>query len=435
MTKVTMEYLQANGRRRKATAHTESQWPNFLINHEDKQAHSLMDSPVFSAAKGPRFRSWEELLSAPPPEAEPYPDKLICVCEDQNIWPISNEMMPDPQDRQMQFKEFSQDAEQNAVTMATRDSANSKLMNAWAIISMTVFAIVSLMVLLVAMQSDMAKDIRGNFHPLGPSAAMLFMVGGLSFRRKKGEPKPERFRSWETLRVYDELAGFPWSCSMPLKILQENLPLDCRYTDELWPARKTAMAFWGGIFYAGGIIPALMFGWPIMATLTLPLLIAPLGILFGWKKGYERFVIPPTWIVRRVFKQIEVEPGQYQIDYDSLPEVIPEVHSKLNNMPLPMAQATRRAEVDEVIKQMESKSNGGNGSSATAVLTKQNLAIAYTPRIWRAYVLYEMLRGRDIRSRMKGPAAKGDKLMKLSFGGMALASMGILVVALLLFGG
>ncbi len=69
------------------------------------------------------FRTWEELISAPNPELQHYPDRLLCVCEDQNIWPVSNNYFPDISDRQLQFKEFSEDAEQNAVVSAARYAA------------------------------------------------------------------------------------------------------------------------------------------------------------------------------------------------------------------------------------------------------------------------------------------------------------------------
>jgi len=388
-----------------------------------------MDSPVFPMARKERsFRTWDELLKAAPPDAQHFPDKLVCVCEDQNIWPISNDLMPDVQDRQMQFKEFAQDAEQNAVASATRSAAGSALINAWSIASLMIFTVVAAIILMIALQSQLAQDLRGQV-----GVALPFLMGGLAFRRGKKEPKPkpERFKDWELVRVYDELSGSIWSCSMPLKVLSANLPLECRYTQELLSSRLMAMGFFGGAIFAVGFLMAMVGGLHIALTIMVPLLIALLGVAYGWLKGYQSFMLPPIWIVRRVFKHVQTESGGYVVDYDSLPEIIPEVHTKLNNMPLSMAVASRRAEVEEVIKQTTSK-NGG--STATAVMTKQNLASAYTPRIWRAYVLYEMLRGRDIRAKMKGPGTKGDKLQKISMAGMALGSLGILVVAMLLLG-
>ena len=157
---VTMEYLQANGRFRRAKAHTESQWPNFLINHSDKQAHSLIDTPVYQLdGKSRRFKTWDELISASNPELDHFPDRLVCTVEDQSIWPLSNNYVPDIADRQLQFKEMSEDAEQNAVMAAARDAGGGGLASAWQIASLMIFCIVAVVILLIALQSDLAQQI------------------------------------------------------------------------------------------------------------------------------------------------------------------------------------------------------------------------------------------------------------------------------------
>jgi hypothetical protein len=391
-----------------------------------------MDSPVFADDSKRRFDSWDTLLEATPPQSSPYLSKLLCVCEDQNVWPISNEIMPDIQDREMQFKEFAQDAEQNAVASATRNAQGNLIVSAWSFVSLTIFCLVAVVILLIALQSDLTKGFFSDkTSALMVSPLLLGAIKFPRFKRTKREPKPKKiqYRNWETVRVYDELAGYTWSCSMPLKILTQNLPIDCRYTQEIASSKITAAALYGFGLLAPSFFLLIGAGAGMVTGAILSVIFGSMGAIFGWWRGYRAFMDAPIWIVRRVYKQIIGEDGQAHLDFDALPEVIPEYHTKLNNMPLPLAREHRRAEVDEVIRQTSQKQNG-----MAAVLIRQNLATAYTPRIWRAYVLYEMLKGRDIRAKMKGPNSKSDKMQKITMAGMALGSLGILVVALLLLG-
>ena len=60
MSQVLVEYLQSDGRFRHRRARIETKWPNFSLNHHDKQAHDLIDMPIFPVEKKPGVcRSWE----------------------------------------------------------------------------------------------------------------------------------------------------------------------------------------------------------------------------------------------------------------------------------------------------------------------------------------------------------------------------------------
>lgn len=487
MTKVTVEYLQANGRYRRATAHTESQWPTFLVNHTDKQAHSLVDSPVFPVpGKAPIYTDWESFLTAKPPPAIHYPDKMLAVCEDQNIWPICGDIMPDIQDRQMQFKEFAEDAEQNAVATATRAAAGNSLITAWSVASLMVFCIVSAIILLVVLQSNLAQQFIPQGLPGGaPAAALLTMMGAVLpwGKGKKGEgprielqsdsaevvepdsppdvtdeeakalwveapkknwrllkrtPKPKKFKDFETVRVWDETTNSTWSASLPLEVLVARIPLECRYTQELTTARRMGMGFFGGLAFLVVLLATTALHWPLLWAFVVPALVAPVGILYGFFKGFGMFMLPPIWIVRRMHQRLPVDPHDerkgYRLDYDSLPIVVPEIHTKLTGMPLEIAVSERRASAEEVIRSANAQQQQNGGKGVASVISKENLAVAYTPRIWRAFMLYEMLKGRDIKARMKGPGGAQDKIQKISMAGMALGSIGLLIAALVFLG-
>lgn len=167
--KIGMEYLQANGRARRTNATTEERWPNFIVNHPDGQAHSLTHSPVFPLEKNPReFTEWNDLITAQPPDIEHFPDRLLCVCEDQGIWPISSYVIiPNIQDMQMQFKEFGLDAEQNGVVSAAKSTdSGDGVSKSWSYVAMGVFALVAVIIVLVVLQSKIAKDFLNDFNPL-----------------------------------------------------------------------------------------------------------------------------------------------------------------------------------------------------------------------------------------------------------------------------
>lgn len=460
MTKVTMEYLQANGRYRQATAHTESQWPNFLINHTDKQAHTLGDSPVFPADRRPTvFDFWDDFTGADPPVPKHHTDKLVAICEDQNIWPICGDIAPDVQDRQMQFKEFAEDAEQSAVASATRAAAGNGLINAWSIASLMIFCIMSAMILLIVLQSNLAQGLLPNGKAAsGASVPFMVTLGGLflPFRRRKQtesdldaegessisisptvESKPlsrrqilRKRKDMETIRVFDELSGTVWSASLPLAQILGRLPLECRYTQEVGTARMLAMGLFGGLVFLMGVLVSIVMGWPMLWSAAGAIPLSLIGVLYGYLIGFQMFVLPPIWVVRRLYQRIPINPDNesagYRFNYDALPVIVPEIHTKLTGMPLEMAMAERRNAAEEVVK---GASQSGNGSN-TALLTMRDMAVAYTPRVWRASMLYEMLKGRDIKARMKGPGNKSDKLQKISMAGMALGSVGLLIAAL-----
>ena len=165
MGRIRMQYLQPNGRYRLGSAVTETQWANFLVNHHDKQAHSLSDLPVYGDEKPIRFTTWAEFVSASAPKYPYSQGRLVAVCEDSGIWPISMEMVPDMEDRQMQFKEFFDDGAQSAESNAIRDSQDGPFAGAWAMASLAVFVIAAMIIVIITLQSKFAEDI-GSVIPL-----------------------------------------------------------------------------------------------------------------------------------------------------------------------------------------------------------------------------------------------------------------------------
>jgi len=265
-------------------------------------------------------------------------------------------------------------------------------------------------------------------------------------RKWKGRERKPKYKSWEILRVFDEVAGHPWTGVMPLSILKEHLPLSCRYTFEVANNRYLGMAVGGLIVFVGSFLALSFTPFSILLQVIGAILLAPIGVLIGYLKGYEFFMDSPVWMVRRLYKRKlpegktveDVEDYlQLEIDYDSFPIIESIEHTKLTGMPMAMASAERRESARVAIlalKQQASNSNSGGATTLTKI-EEANLAAAYSPRAFRASSLYEMLQARAVKTVMRSKSNKSNKLRDFGMGaGTALIAIGILIFAMLIFG-
>ena len=457
MTKVTVRYLQANGRYHEETGHTETQSPIFIVNHHDAQAHSLVHNPAYHVKeKRPWFLSWDEVLTAEPPPAEHYADRLMVVCEDQNPWPFSTTMLPDPIDRQLEFKEYNGQCLQKAVTMSSRDSERQGMRDAWSVASLMIFCIVSAVIVLIALQS---KTVQGLADVAGAMWLAPFLMGGLRFKRKKrsgdGDPPaaPKRRRKpkrddWEVVTIADEVAltqgGSPmWEMIMPLPLIMEYHPAvtlsqNARYTQELNTARLMGMAVFGfialGMFLvATAAIPQITMLWSVVISVPLSML----GVLYGRFVGFKRWAPPPCWTVRRLFKRNEegrILDVQGEVFHpDSMIPAATVIESQSHTMLTGMDYeyfAMRRRSVLQSTAEALSQQAASSGNSPIRVAQKvdpERLAEAYRPRQLTAAVLYEWIVGRDYKKKFKDRPEKLSRLEKYSRAGMALGALGLLV--------
>lgn len=146
-----------------AASQNEPDYPGFLQNHSDQQSHTLNDRPTFYIGGMERFTSWQDFMAAHPPPPDHHPDRMMAVCEDGNPWPLSFEIVPDLQDRAMQYSEFENQAEQGAYAGSVKETYTESMLRVWSIACLMVFSIVSVFTLLLVMQSDTAKGIWGGF--------------------------------------------------------------------------------------------------------------------------------------------------------------------------------------------------------------------------------------------------------------------------------
>jgi hypothetical protein len=432
-------------------AQNEPQYPGFLLNHHDKQAHSLNDSPTFFAGGVRRFSSWAEFLEADPPIPEHYPDKLIAVCEDGNPWPVSFVEVADLQDRQMQYSEFENQAEQNAYAGSVRETYEGTMMRMWSIAALMVFCIVSAIIVLIAIQSQTAQ----SFFSINPST-MLPIALGLTllkgrFRKQSStalavvkpikEPKAKKekkakkiklpkFKDWERVLVWDHYDGnMVWVAELPLRVLYEHIPPDCRSSYENNMARRWGAGVFGGVSLIA--LFALFFGlqvhifWAILGPPFLSLIPAA----FGYFKGYSRWMKAPIWCVRRV--AIGTEPVMQGI-----------LHTRGTGIPPEVIAQTRRTNAETAFnvdyarrrQSQPSGDPGGHRNSAPPSLAGVQLAEYYQPSHYSSMALYEVMKGKDVKEHFKSGKGESRKLEQFSMAGMALGSIGLLIVALLLFG-
>ncbi len=429
-------------------------------------AYSLNERPVSYDTKPIPFYDWDSLIAARPPSPPHMPDKLLCVCEDGAIWPISQEVQPDLDDRQMQFKEFHDDGAQSANALATKDAQGSSLITAASIICMMVFSAASLILVIILLQSEFGDNLTNFTAALkdGSLGVFLMAMGAIAveavpaarrwnlsspFKRnrkppkalkapKKKKPSLPKMVQGETVRLFDELAGFLWSAELPMAVLLANLSPDCRYSEEPKTYRYMGAAIFGLGFMVLIRIPLIFMGMGSMTGLVLALVLGlPLGALIGYFKGFKLFQPAPRWIARRVYARDD----DGNIDYEALPTIIPEPHTLLAGIPPEEAYSARRtiaqdalAQFQESRRQAASGANGANGNGNTpepeANANIQSLAMAYSPRVLRATTLYQILKCVDLREKLKGPQSKGAKVQQIMMAGMAIGSVGLLVLAI-----
>lgn len=458
MTKVEIRYLQANGRYHEGSGETETHSPIFIVNSHDHQAHSLVHHPAYpvtSEGKLPWFTSWDEVLQAEPPPARHYTDKIRVVCEDENPWPFSCTVLPDPIDRQLEFKEYNSACLQKAVTSSSRDSDRRQMRDFWSVASLTIFCIVSAIIVLIVLQSRTAQSLTSSGLFLPGMAA--FLMGGLSFRRKRPknvdneEPKSVKrkkpFRKdWEIVTLADEVSlqrGLDpiWELVLPLEAITTGHPSvsvdrNARYTRELSSARWTGAAFWGGIGMALSMILfslALKLGlWSIPAAAPV---IAILG-MFGYFVGYKPWAPTPCWTMRRLFRRnqqgqiLDINGDVFHPDsmVPAATEIECQPHTMLTGVDYDYYTFRRRSGIEIAAKQIAAQgSRDSGGKQVAAQVDPETLAVHYRPRKFTASTLYEYIVGRDYKRKFRDRPQKLSKLEKMSRAGMALGSIGLLI--------
>ena len=471
MSQVQVEYLQSDGRFRHRRAKIETKWPNFSLNHHDKQAHDLIDQPIFPVEKKPGVcRSWDELLNCDPPPVLRSVDRVMMVCEDNSIWPMSMNSDPDLDDRQMSRKDHFEEGFQYAKAAATRAAMGNPLLTAWSVVGCIIFAIASVLIALFFIQIKFGDEISEQIGAAMPHTSVFFALFGaivvsqptsrsrgalkrlrerfvkfrLRFHRKPKvkKEKPPKQGPLETVYIYDELAGRPFTKMVPLYVLSEKLPVTCRYTYEPGITKWLAAGVGAGIGMAI-LFVALMFSYGQVMGMVFSLLIgSPVGAVFGYF-GITPFLLEtPFWVVRRMrlrdesgevlFELIDGDTGNIQNDPC---DIFPEEHTHLMGLPVPVARELRLALAHRgAAVAAAPASNGSNGAAARERPSNPQItaAMAYNPTIHRATTLYEELEQRDFKEEFKGGMTGMQKIQVYSLMMMAIASVGLLVFLILI---
>jgi len=469
MSQVLVEYLQSDGRFRHKRAKIETKWPNFSLNHHDKQAHDLIDQPIFPVEKKPgACRSWDELLNCDAPKVLRSVDKVMMICEDNSIWPVSMNSDPDLDDRQMSRKDHFEEGFQYAKAAATRAAMGNPLLTAWSVVGVIVFAIASVLIALFFIQIKFGDEISEQIGAAMPHSPLFLMVFGaiavsestpklggalkrlrerfakfrLRFKRKPKVKKerPPNLGPLETVFIYDELAGRPFTKVVPLYVLTEKLPVSCRYTFEpgitKWLAAGVGAAIgvaalFGGLVFAYGQIMGIIFG----------LLIgAPFGAIFGYF-GLTPFILEsPFWVVRRMrlrdesgevlYELIDGDTGEVQ---NNPCDIFPEDHTHLMGLPVPLARELRLALAHQGAAGRAPTSNA-NGAAVRERPSNPQItaAMAYNPTVHRATTLYEEIEQRDFKEEFKGGMSGMQKIQIYSLMLMAICSVGLLVFLIMI---
>lgn len=86
---VTIIYLTGAGLYRRAKGIVSPEWATLVQNHRDHQAHSLVRDPVFPDMTPVRFPTWDEFVSAPPPQVLRNGHANLMVAEDDSFNPLA----------------------------------------------------------------------------------------------------------------------------------------------------------------------------------------------------------------------------------------------------------------------------------------------------------------------------------------------------------
>lgn len=442
MSKVGVIYLQPNNRYRKAQAETGVLSLGSIVNRSDHQWHTLSDSPVFYPGGVPRFETWEELLNAEPPLPDHHTDRAFCLCEDDNPWPLSLKEEPDLLDRQLQYEEFSNASQQMAYAGSVQDTYGVNLIRIWSIACLMTFVVASTFILIFAITSNFGQSflpgsmilpfLLGAAGPLAPAMIVRRPNFHNIFRRDLAQLWPFKASVfWERVVLYDSYAGgLIWAAELPLPVLFDHLPIECRYTHEINDARWWGLGVYAGIAglvsFVGFWIAAVPLIFSIMGTIA----IVALAGIYGHRRGYARFVPVPMWTARR-------------IEADNEEPVIKGIAHSLGTGLSQDAMLTHRIEkarstaMEEHARQMRNQRSQPDGNPQAAPPSDPNwnrLIQAYESSVFSAHALYEEMRGLDYRDQFNDQAPKSDKIQNISMAGMALGSIGLSLVAWLIFG-
>ncbi len=387
------------------------------------------------------------------------------ICEDNSIWPVSMNSDPDLDDRQMSRKDHYEEGFQYAKAAATRAAMGNPLLTAWSVVGCIVFAIASILIALFFIQIKFGEQISEQIGASIPHSPLFLAVLGaiavsqttpklggalkglrerfnkfrLRFRRKPKEkkPKPPNLGPLETVFIYDELAGRPFTKSVPLYVLTEKLPVSCRYTYEPGITKWLAAGI-GAAVGVVGIFGILVFPYGQIMGIIFGLLIgAPIGTIAGYF-GLTPFLLEsPFWVVRRMrlrdesgevlYELIDGDTGEIQNDPC---DIFPEEHTHLMGLPVPLARELRLALAHKGASVATAPKSGSNGA-AVAVTERPNpqitAAMSYNPTIHRATTLYEEIEQRDFKEEFKGGMNTMQKVQVYSLMVMAIASVGLLV--------
>ncbi len=169
MTVVETTYLTAGGRSRRRKGRIDTSQPTFLVNGGDRQAHSLVNDPLFIQAVPLAIEVWSELTGEwnendgkwnKPPLTVPAPpvraEKLRIICEDNAVWPVSCLPFTDELSQQMEMVTTHQEALRLAESREAR-AAHGNIMLRWGF--MAILALCVFLVLLIGAVVVQAKFI------------------------------------------------------------------------------------------------------------------------------------------------------------------------------------------------------------------------------------------------------------------------------------
>jgi len=128
MSRVSIMYIGEGQRYRRQKVPFSMEFPTFLINDHDRQAHILGGGPLWMKQRPVALNTWDELVKATPPRAPAIVEQRLMVIEDNSPWPVVPRPWTDRVERDRIQQRTQQEAYQWAETVVARDRTQQNLM-------------------------------------------------------------------------------------------------------------------------------------------------------------------------------------------------------------------------------------------------------------------------------------------------------------------
>lgn len=413
MTKINVISFSVEGRLSESTAEIPTHFPLFALDDDQKMAYALSEHPSFyDNSKNPiELHSVGELYTVAPPVPPAVVHDFSMMVEQNAVWPITWDPVPDVQLRSIERQSHHQEGIQYAKAYVTRSSNAHPMATMGLAVAAIVFLLAAVAIVLIVL-SQRNIFLGTTDQPSAGLLALGLALGLTSLRdripglrvkpelrestprdrqadpqlddedlvEEEGPPENGLRADLEPVILQDEWFKTAFYCTVPFSELYVTFPQTARYVAEIGSAR----------WISGGICAAIGFGL-VFGLLSIPLLpfntigaaiwglLAGMPVLgfLGWWKFYPFLVGESTWALRRLLVRDEDGAVVMADPQRGIPQtqIVAIESTNLRGVPLdywnqyimgPLLNAMNQVNQEEIARlssgQASQLSNGANGN-------------------------------------------------------------------------